>query len=119
MDFGRGRFAFGLGTMVLACVLAASPALARYASIVVDADSGRVLHAKNADTRNHPASLTKLMTLYLAFEALDAGRLRLDQAARYRTRRPNHFRGFTRAFRLARTRERANFAAARGRPDDS
>ncbi len=80
MDSGRRRSVCGLVAVALACLLAGSPVLARYASIVVDADSGRVLHAKNADTRNHPASLTKLMTLYLAFEALDAGRLRLDQA---------------------------------------
>ncbi len=80
MDPGRRRPVCGLVAVALACVLAGSPALARYASIVIDADSGRVLHAKNADTRNYPASLTKLMTLYLAFEALDAGRLRLDQA---------------------------------------
>ncbi len=65
--------------VALACFFAAIPAQARYASIVVDADTGRVLHAKNADTRNYPASLTKLMTLYLAFEALEDGRLTLDQ----------------------------------------
>jgi hypothetical protein len=39
--------------------------------MVVDADSGRVLQATNADTRNYPASLTKMMTLYMAFDALD------------------------------------------------
>ena len=55
------------------------PALARYASFVVDADTGRVLHSSNADTRNYPASLTKMMTLYLVFEALESGRLHLDQ----------------------------------------
>ncbi len=37
----------------------------------MDADSGRVLHSVNADTRNYPASLTKMMTLYLVFDALD------------------------------------------------
>lgn len=60
-------------------LLASSPALARYASIVVDVDSGQVLHAVNADTRNYPASLTKMMTLYLVFEALEKGTLTLDQ----------------------------------------
>lgn len=54
-------------------------AQARYASIVIDAKSGRVLHAANADTRNYPASLTKMMTLYMTFEALRTGRLSLDQ----------------------------------------
>lgn len=49
-----------------------------YADIVVDANSGKVLHSTNADGPRHPASLTKIMTLYLLFEQLDAGRLRLD-----------------------------------------
>ncbi len=52
---------------------------ARYASIVIDYHTGRVLHETNADTRNYPASLAKMMTLYLAFEALDRGDLKLDQ----------------------------------------
>ena len=43
----------------------------------MDADSGRVLHAVNANTRNYPASLTKMMTLYMVFEALRSGRLTL------------------------------------------
>ncbi len=60
-------------------MLAATPADARYASIVIEADSGKVLHAVNADTLNFPASLTKMMTLYLAFEALDSGRLELGR----------------------------------------
>jgi D-alanyl-D-alanine carboxypeptidase len=49
------------------------------ASIVLDADTGRVLSEDNADAITYPASLTKLMTLYLTFEDLDSGRLRLDQ----------------------------------------
>ena len=48
-------------------------------SIVVDADTGRVLSEMNADAITYPASLTKMMTLYLTFEALNAGKLRLDQ----------------------------------------
>lgn len=48
-------------------------------SIVLDADTGRVLSENNADAITYPASLTKMMTLYLTFEALNAGRLRLDQ----------------------------------------
>ncbi|MFN3744873.1 MAG: serine hydrolase [Hyphomicrobiaceae bacterium] len=47
----------------------------RYAAFVVDANTGRVLHAANADARRFPASLTKLMTLYLVFEQMEAGRL--------------------------------------------
>jgi len=49
-----------------------------YAAIVVDANSGSVLHNANADSLRHPASLTKIMTLYLLFEQLEAGKLRLD-----------------------------------------
>jgi len=49
-------------------------------SIVIDADTGRVLSEMNADSITYPASLTKMMTLYLAFEALNSGRLRLDQS---------------------------------------
>ena len=49
-----------------------------YAAIVIDANSGNVLHAAMADELRHPASLTKIMTLYLLFERLDAGKLRLD-----------------------------------------
>ncbi len=50
----------------------------RYADIVVDANSGDVLHAVSADGLRHPASLTKIMTLYLLFERLEAGRLKLE-----------------------------------------
>ena len=50
---------------------------ARYAAIVVDAETGEVLFARHADSRRYPASLTKMMTLYLAFEALTEGRARL------------------------------------------
>lgn len=49
-----------------------------YATIVVDANSGKTLQATNADSIRHPASLTKVMTLYMLFERLEAGRLRLD-----------------------------------------
>jgi D-alanyl-D-alanine carboxypeptidase len=49
-----------------------------YAAIVVDANSGNVLHSANADELRHPASLTKIMTLYLLFERIEAGRLKLD-----------------------------------------
>src|SRR6202043_848677 len=48
-------------------------------SIVIDAETGRVLSEMNAGAITYPASLTKMMTLYLTFEALNAGRLRLDQ----------------------------------------
>lgn len=50
----------------------------KYAAIVVDAKTGEVLYAKRADAPRYPASITKVMTLYLAFEALAAGRIQLD-----------------------------------------
>ena len=68
--------------LLLAAALMPSSALARYASIVVDAESGTVLHAANADTRNYPASLTKMMTLFLTFEALERGEITLDKRLR-------------------------------------
>ena len=48
------------------------------ASIVVDGNSGAVLQASNPDARCHPASLTKIMTLYLLFERLEVGKLHLN-----------------------------------------
>src|ERR1700730_12540116 len=47
--------------------------------ILLDAETGQVLSEANADAVTYPASLTKMMTLYLTFEALNAGKLRLDQ----------------------------------------
>jgi D-alanyl-D-alanine carboxypeptidase len=49
-----------------------------YAALVIDANSGQVLHNTNADAQRHPASLTKIMTLYLLFEQIESGKLRLD-----------------------------------------
>jgi D-alanyl-D-alanine carboxypeptidase len=49
-----------------------------FSSIVVDGNSGATLSASNPDASRHPASLTKIMTLYLLFERLDAGKMKLD-----------------------------------------
>ena len=68
--------------MALALGLWASEAHAGKASIVIQYDTGKVLHAVDPDTRLYPASLTKMMTLYLAFEALRRGHLRLDDKLR-------------------------------------
>ncbi len=58
--------------------IGASPAHARsFGALLMDADSGRVMRAINPDVPNHPASLTKIMTLYLLFDALEAGRIHL------------------------------------------
>jgi D-alanyl-D-alanine carboxypeptidase len=51
---------------------------APYADIVVDANTGMVLYSTNPDALRHPASLTKIMTLYLLFEQLESGKLKLD-----------------------------------------
>ncbi|MGI3169335.1 D-alanyl-D-alanine carboxypeptidase family protein [Pseudooceanicola sp. C21-150M6] len=60
-------------------LLAVRPALAApYAAMVMDARTGEVLHSRNADARLHPASLTKMMTLYIAFEAVQNGQISLD-----------------------------------------
>jgi D-alanyl-D-alanine carboxypeptidase len=71
-----GTFAAAL----LAVFIASAPAQAsRYAAFVMDADTGQVFFARNADARRYPASLTKIMTLFMVFEALDTGKLALDQ----------------------------------------
>ena len=54
--------------------------MANYASLIMDATSGRVLHETNADLTRYPASLTKMMTLYLLFEALDNGTVAFDES---------------------------------------
>lgn len=62
-----------------------APTMARaapYAAMVMDARTGEVLHSSNADTRLHPASLTKMMTLYIAFEAIKNGEISLDTKVR-------------------------------------
>jgi len=51
----------------------------RYASIVVDADTLDIIHARQIDELRYPASLTKVMTLYLTFDAIDRGELRLEE----------------------------------------
>jgi len=75
----RSRVAM-LTAVAMVCLLSvlALPhsAHAKYASLVLDANTGRVLHAVNADTRNYPASLTKMMTLYMIFGALDRGEIK-------------------------------------------
>ena len=74
-------------TLLLAVVTGCStasttiPAIAasdRYAAIVIDANTGKTLFASNADAQRYPASLTKMMTLYMLFEAMQAGRVNKD-----------------------------------------
>lgn len=73
------RFAaFFLAAVWLIIILPLSTMAAPYAAYVMDARTGKVLHAHNADTRLHPASLTKMMTLYVAFQAIQRGEISLD-----------------------------------------
>ena len=71
-----GLFAFAILWMLV--ILPLSAAAAPYAAMVMDARNGKVLHSRNADTRLHPASLTKMMTLYIAFQAVENGEISLD-----------------------------------------
>jgi D-alanyl-D-alanine carboxypeptidase len=86
----RGRLAPSLVKRAVCALALASAALApaaanaqglftqpKYAAIVEDANTGEVLYSFRADALRHPASLTKIMTLYLTFEALATGRLRM------------------------------------------
>ena len=65
-------------TAFIAFAGASAPAqAAKYAAIVIEEDSGRMLFARNADSLRYPASLTKIMTLYILFEDIAAGHLTL------------------------------------------
>jgi len=79
LGHGKGSL-WGALFLVFAAITYMVPARAEAspAAIVVDADSGTVLYEMNARGVNYPASLTKMMTLYLLFEALDAKKVRLD-----------------------------------------
>ncbi len=72
------------GALACAAFLAATPGMAPAAAvrpvsaILIDAEDGRVLYARDANLVRRPASLTKMMTLFLAFDALDTGRLKLS-----------------------------------------
>ena len=81
---GRRRCGFisrGLLVALIASVFALAPvsnAFARFSALVMDAQSGKVLYSGNAEMPRYPASLTKMMTLYLLFEALESGRVGLN-----------------------------------------
>jgi len=68
-----------LAMVLLAVALPSSRADAGSAALLMDGDTGEILMATNADELNYPASLTKMMTLYMTFEALDQRRLTLNQ----------------------------------------
>ncbi len=74
----RGLLARCCALVAVLLALAPAPSWAndRYAAMVADANSGGILHAEHAEALRHPASLTKMMTLYLVFEAIETGRIK-------------------------------------------
>ncbi|PTE22578.1 D-alanyl-D-alanine carboxypeptidase [Cereibacter changlensis JA139] len=76
-----GQYVRNLTFVVLAACAALSTGAASaapYAAVVMDARTGETLYETNADTRLHPASLTKMMTLYITFQAIQRGEISLD-----------------------------------------
>ncbi len=69
---------FGAALSLLIIFAPGTGQAAPYAAIVMDARTGKVLMSENADARLHPASLTKMMTLYIAFDAIKRGEITLD-----------------------------------------
>ena len=67
-------------------VLLANP---KYAAMVMDARSGEILHSENANKRLHPASLTKMMTLYVVFQAVENGEISLDKEVKISRHAPH------------------------------
>ncbi len=92
--FGRFRAAIGtIAGLALALTASIAPAEAArkkrgggysppYAAIVIDAKTGRMLHGVNENALRHPASITKVMTLYMLFEQMERGRFRMDSPLR-------------------------------------
>lgn len=82
MNRRPGQFALrGVYFFIIFALLTFAPmraVAAPYAAMVMDARTGEVLHSRNADTPLHPASLTKMMTLYIAFQAIQRGEIGLD-----------------------------------------
>ncbi|MEM9938141.1 MAG: D-alanyl-D-alanine carboxypeptidase family protein [Pseudomonadota bacterium] len=77
-----GSFSFKSTLAMLAFTVAstATPASAeKYASIVIDMETDEVLHARHADEPRYPASLTKAMTLYMLFDAMKSGEVKLNE----------------------------------------
>lgn len=76
-DITAGMYVF---TVFLLLLILSGSALAnpRYSSIVIDADTGAVLHESSADASRYPASLTKMMTLYMLFEAMEQRKMTVD-----------------------------------------
>ncbi len=67
--------------IILILIIFAIPnkAYARYAAIVIESSTGKIVYSRNSNIPRYPASLTKMMTLYLTFDALNEGKLKLTQ----------------------------------------
>mgnify|MGYP000536311544 FL=1 len=61
--------------LVILAVAASAEANPKYASFIIDANTGKVLYSRNADAPRYPASLTKMMTLYMVFDAMEQGKI--------------------------------------------
>lgn len=85
------QFAVALGAFVVLTIGLSQTSWAGYAAYIIDRYTGVVLHQENADTLNYPASLTKMMTLYLVFEAIDQGKANAQTpiiVSKHASRRP-------------------------------
>lgn len=80
--FSRTGAAWLLALALSVFLIQPAAANPRYAALVIDAKTGETLFARYADDTRYPASLTKMMTLYLLFEELEAGRMTLDTRLR-------------------------------------
>ena len=79
-------FALMAALLVLALPAPGAAANDRYAAFVVDQDTGVVMHSRRSDAQRHPASLTKMMTLYMMFEAIELGEVGLQDQIRVSAR---------------------------------
>ena len=80
---GRVIALLSCAAAMLLAALPTAEAAPRRAHIIIDAETGKVLTSKRADAVMHPASLTKMMTLYLVFEAISNGKLSLDDTIKF------------------------------------
>lgn len=75
---GQAVLSFATAALSAAFLFCAPANAEKYASIVVDTNTDTVLHVRHADEPRYPASLTKVMTLYMLFDEMKAGRIALD-----------------------------------------
>ncbi|NBB47251.1 D-alanyl-D-alanine carboxypeptidase [Rhizobium sp. CRIBSB] len=78
VSFRRILLAVFAAIVTSVAAVSAAQANPKYAGIVIDAKTGKVLYSENADSLRYPASLTKMMTLYMVFEALESGKVSLN-----------------------------------------